>query len=130
MKTLALCIATGLSLSACVTISAPMGSTNPYENTVTQYPIETAMLNIYTKARSEQLVATVNNQRLSADIQVTPKGSMRFNNKMVQGAQISTVNKVNSQITEQSTAINYYTVNPLVFYGFTDNTGHLSPFLK
>ena len=45
---------------------------------------------------------------------------------MVQGAQVSTVNKVNSQITKQSTAINYYTVNPLVFYGFTDNTGQYS----
>ena len=122
MKTLGLCIAAGLSLSACVTINAPMSS-NGSENIVTQYPVETAMLNIYTKQRSEQLVAIVDNQSISADIQVTPKGSMRFNNKTVQGAEVNAINRVNNQITDQSVAINYFTVNPLVFHGFTDSTG-------
>ncbi|MGM8900516.1 hypothetical protein ACS8FC_18010, partial [Psychrobacter sp. 1Y4] len=37
-----------------------------------------------------------------------------------------TINKVNNQITNQSVAINYFTLNPLVFHGFTDSTGKYS----
>ena len=124
MKTLGLCIAAGLGLSACAS-GGTMGNTNS-NNIVTKYPVETAMLNIYTKQRSENLVAVVGNQSVAADIQVTPKGSMRFNNKMVQGTEINTINKVNNQITDQSVAINYFTLNPLMFYGFTDSTGKYS----
>ena len=124
MKTLGLCIAAGLGLSACAS-GGTMGNTNP-NNVVTEYPVETAMLNIYTKQRSENLVATIGNQTASADIQVTPKGNMVFNNKKVQGTEINTINKVNNQITNQSVAINYFTLNPLVFHGFTDSTGKYS----
>ncbi|WP_440454889.1 hypothetical protein [Psychrobacter sp. ASPA161_9] len=127
MKTLGLCIAAGLGLSACAggMNGGTTGNTNQ-NNIVTQYPVEAAMLNIYTKQRSDKLVAAVGNQSLSADIQVMPKGSMRFNNKSVQGTEINTINKMNNQITEQSVAINYFTLNPLVFYGFTDSTGKYS----
>jgi hypothetical protein len=127
MKTLGLCMVAGLGLSACATgmNGGTTGNTNP-NNMVTQYPVETAMLNIYTKARSEKLVAIVGNQSASADIQITPKGSMRFNNKAVQGTEINTINKVNNRITDQSVAINYFTLNPLVFHGFTDSTGKYS----
>ncbi|MGA4440460.1 hypothetical protein [Psychrobacter pocilloporae] len=124
MKTLGLCIAAGLGLSACAS-GGTMSNTNA-NNIVTEYPIETAMLNIYTKQRSENLVATIGNQTASADIQVTPKGNMVFNNKKVQGTEINTINKVNNQITNQSVAINYFTLNPLVFHGFTDSTGKYS----
>ena len=127
MKTLGLCIAAVLGLSACASgmNSGTTGTTNQ-NDIVTQYPVETAMLNIYTKQRSDKLVAAIGNQSLSADIQVTPKGSMQFNNKPVQGTEINTINKVNNQITEQSVAINYFTLNPLVFHGFTDSTGKYS----
>lgn len=127
MKTLGLCVLTGLGLSACAggMNGGALGNTNQ-NNIVTQYPIETAMLNIYTKQRSEKLVAVIGNQSVSADIQVTPKGSMRFNNKPVQGAEVNTINKVNNQITDQSVAINYFSLNPLVFHGFTDSTGKYS----
>ena len=124
MKTLGLCIAAGLGLSACAS-GGTMGNTNS-NNIVTQYPVETAMLNIYTKQRSENLVATIGNQTASADIKVTPKGNMVFNNKKVQGTEINTINKVNNQITNQSVAINYFTLDPLVFHGFTDSTGKYS----
>ena len=124
METLGLCIAAGLGLSACAS-GGTMGNTNS-NNIVTQYPVETAMLNIYTKQRSENLVATIGNQTASADIKVTPKGNMVFNNKKVQGTEINTINKVNNQITNQSVAINYFTLDPLVFHGFTDSTGKYS----
>ena len=130
MKKLGLCVAVGLSLSACA--GGMNGGTttgnqnNNSNNIVTQYPVETAMLNIYTKARSQSLVATVGNQTASADIKVTPKGSMVFNNKKVQGAEVNTINKVNNQVTDQSVAINYFTLQPLVFHGFTDSSGKYS----
>lgn len=124
MKALGLCMIAGLGLSACATgmNGAATGNTNQ-NNVVTQYPIEAAMLNIYTKARSEKLMAVVGNQSASADIKVTPKGRMMFNNKQVQGAEISTVNKVNNRVTNQSVATNYFTLNPLMFHGFTDSSG-------
>jgi hypothetical protein len=127
MKTLGLCIVAGLGLSACASgIGGGMTvNTNP-NNVVTQYPVETAMLNIYTKQRSEKLIAIVDNQSASADIQITPKGSLQFNNKAVQGAEVNTINKVNDRITNQSVAINYFTLNPLVFHGFTESTGTYS----
>ena len=127
MKTLGLCIVAGLGLSACASGigGGTTVNTNP-NNVVTQYPVETAMLNIYTKQRSEKLVAIVDNQSASADIQITPKGSLQFNNKAVQGAEVNTINKVNDRITNQSVAINYFTLNPLVFHGFTESTGTYS----
>ena len=126
MKTLGLCTLAALSLSACATgmNGGTMGNTQ--NNVVTQYPVETAMLNIYTKARSDKLMATIGNQSASAEINVTPKGQMMFNNKAVQGAEVNTINKVNNQITDQSVAINYFTLNPLVFHGFTDSSGKYS----
>ena len=111
----------GLSLSACVTINAPMDVTN--NNVVTEYPIETTMLNIYTKARSAKLIVMVDGQKATADIKVTPKGAMLFNGKPVQGSEISTTSTLSGQVTNQAVATNYFTLNPLVFHGFTDNTG-------
>lgn len=126
MKKLGLCIAIGISLSACASGMNGGATTGNQNNIVTQYPVEAAMLNIYTKVRSQKLVAVVGNQNVSADIKVTPKGSMLFNNKPVQGAEVNTINKVNNQVTDQSIAINYFTLNPLVFHGFTDSSGQYS----
>ncbi|WP_372811964.1 hypothetical protein, partial [Pseudoalteromonas nigrifaciens] len=80
MKILGMCIVAGLGLSACATgiSGTATGNTsqnNSSDNVVTQYPVETALLNIYTKQRSEKLVATVGGQSVAADIQITPKGS-------------------------------------------------------
>ena len=129
MKNLAVVVVAGLSLSACVTINAPMGSTDNGSsngNTITQYPVETALLNVYTKERSEQLYAVVDKQNIVADIKVTPKGTVAFNNKSVKAAEINTVTKRYDQITNQSIATNYFTTNPLMFHGFTDNSGRYS----
>ena len=130
MKKLGLIVAVSVGLSACAGGmdggTTGGNSNNNSNNIVTQYSVEAAMLNIYTKARSQSLVATVGNQTASADIKVTPKGSMVFNNKQVQGAEVNTINKVNNQITDQSVAINYFTLNPLVFHGFTDSSGKYS----
>lgn len=130
MKKLGLLVAVSVGLSACaggMNGGTTAGNSNNHSNNiVTQYPVEATMLNIYTKARSQSLVANVGNQTASADIKVTPKGSMVFNNKQVQGAEVNTINKVNNQVTDQSVAINYFTLNPLVFHGFTDSSGKYS----
>lgn len=128
MKKLALSTALGLSVSACAGgISGGTSIGNGNQNTmVTDYAIETAMLNIYTKPRNQQLMAVVDNQNLTADITVTPKGSMQFNNKQLFGAEVNTINKVNNQVANQSVSINYFTLNPLVFHGYTDSSGKYS----
>ena len=126
MKKLGLLVAVSVGLSACAGGINGGTTADTSNNIVTQYPVEAAMLNIYTKAHSQSLVATVGNQTASADIKVTPKGSMVFNNKQVQGAEVNTINKVNNQVTDQSVAINYFTLNPLVFHGFTDSSGKYS----
>ena len=133
MKNLGLGVLAGLSLalSACVTINgAPMGpadnSNGNNNNAVTQYPIETAMLNIYTKARSQKLAAVVNNQNIVADIKVIPKGATLFNGKQVQSAEFNTITRSDNQLIDQSVSINYFTLNPLVFHGYTDNSGEYS----
>lgn len=114
----------GLSLSACVTINAPMDITS--NNVVDEYPIETTMMNIYTQARSDTLSAIVDNQKIIATIKVAPKGAMLFNGKPVQASEISTISTLSDQVTNQSIATNYFTLNPLVFHGFTDSSGRYS----
>lgn len=126
MKNLTLVGLAGLSLSACVTINAPMSMPGHNDDIVTQYPIETAFLNIYTQPRSERLYATVDQQTIVADISVSPKGTTVFNNKSVQAADMSTFTKRFDQITNQSVATNYFTLNPLKFYGFSDTSGRYS----
>lgn len=123
MKNLGLGIIAGLGLSACVTINGASMGTTDNKQQVTEYPVEATMLNIYTKARSAKLMAMVNGQTVSADIKVTPKGAMLFNGKSVQGGEISTISTLSGQVTNQAVATNYFTLNPLVFHGFTDNTG-------
>ncbi len=117
MKKLGLLVAVSVGLSACAGGMSGGSTPGNSNNIVTQYPA---------KARSQSLVANVGNQKASADIKVTPKGSMVFNNKQVQGAEVNTINKVNNQVTDQSVAINYFTLNPLVFHGFTDSSGKYS----
>lgn len=127
MKALALCIAAALSLSACASMNN--GSTNPNSPTnqiVTQYPVETAMINIYTKQSTQKLMAKVDNQDIVADIKVTPKGTMVFDGKSAQGAEVNTITKSNNQLINQSVSINYFTLNPLVFRGYTDSSGEYS----
>jgi hypothetical protein len=129
MKKLGLYVIVGLSLSACaggMTNGTSVGNANQYNKVVTQFPIEAAMLNIYAKERSQKLVAVIDNRNVSAEIKVTPKGNMVFNNKQVQGAEVNTITKLDNQVIDQSVSINYFTPEPLVFHGFTDSSGEYS----
>lgn len=66
------------------------------------------------------MVAIVDNQSTSADFQIPSKGLIQFNNKAVQDTE------VNKQITDQSVAISYFTLNPLVLHAFTDSKSKYS----
>lgn len=58
MKKLGLCVLVGLGLSPCAGGMTTGGSPNNSvkQTVVTQYPVEAALLNIYTKPRSEKLI--------------------------------------------------------------------------
>ena len=129
MKTLGLCLLAALSLSACTTdVSNKSVVNKPLQihKVVTQYPVETAILNVYTRAYSDQLYTLVDEQLVVINTKVTPKGAMVFNNKQVQGAEMVAITAVNDQVVDKSVGINYFTLEPLVFHGFTSDVGEYS----
>lgn len=126
MKTFALLMVAGLSLSACATSMNNNVVMNTPNKVVTHYPVETAMLNVYTRTYSDQLYTLVDEQLIVINTEVTPKGAMIFNNKQVQGAEMLAITTVNDQVVDKSVGINYFTLEPLVFYGFTSNVGEYS----
>ena len=129
MKTLGLCILAALSLSACTTdVSNKSVVNKPLQihKVVTQYPVETAILNVYTRAYSDQLYTLVGEQLVVINTKVTPKGAMVFSNKQVQGAEMVAITTVNDQVVDKSVGINYFTLEPLVFHGFTSDVGEYS----
>ena len=93
---------------------------------VTQYPVETAMFNIYTRTYSDQLYTLIDEKLVVINTKVTPKGAMTFDNKQVQGAEMVIITTVNDQVVDKSVGINYFTLEPLVFHGFTSDVGEYS----
>ena len=129
MKTLGLFILAALSLSACTTdVSNKSVVNKPLQihKVVTQYPVETAILNVYTRAYSDQLYTLVDEQLVVINTKVTPKGAMVFNNKQVQGAEMVAITTINDKVVDKSVGINYFTLEPLVFHGFTSDIGEYS----
>lgn len=126
MKNLTLLIVAGLSLSACTTVMNTEVKSNNSHQTVTEFPVETALLNIYTKARTDTLIKANDDQNTVFDIKVVPKGAMVFNNQQVKGAETTYTIKSNGVINQQLISVNYYTLNPTKFYGFTNSLGQYS----
>lgn len=126
MKALGSSLLAALTLSACTAgmNTGTMSSTNT--QVVTEYPVETALLNIYTQPRSETLTQVNGAQNSVIDIKVTPKGAMRFDGKRVQGAERSYITKIDGDVVNNSASINYFTLNPTRFYGYTDSSGEYS----
>lgn len=130
MKTLGLCLLAGLSLSACATGMSPADNSvdgamanqvNLNSNIATQYPVEMAMLNIYTKPFMETLYTSSDELKIAASFQTTPKGAVTFNGEPVQASQTLATTIVNGQVVDKSLGVDYYTFNPLVFRGFTSD---------
>ena len=129
MESLGLCILAVLSLGACTTgvsNNAVLNKLNQTHKVVTHYPVETAMLNVYTREYSDQLYTLIDEQLVVIDTKVTPKGAMVFNNQQVQAAEMVAITTVNDQVVDKSVGINYFTLEPLVFHGFTSDVGEYS----
>ena len=126
MKTLGLCMLAVLSLSACTTGVNNSVVINTPNKIITHYPVETAMLNVYTRAYSDQLYTLIDEDLVVINTKVTPKGAMVFNNKQVQGAEMVAITTINDQVVDKSVGINYFTLEPLIFHGFTSDVGEYS----
>ncbi len=126
MKTVAFYLLASLALSACTTAMNTGITSNNSNQTVTEFPVETAMNNIYTKTRSEDLSTVMYGLKMIAEFTVTPKGTTVFNNQQVHSAEVVTVSKVEGQVVDKSVGVNYFTLNPLVFHGFTKDSGEYS----
>ena len=126
MKTLGLFTLAALGLSACATSTNNSVVMNTPNKVVTQYPVETAILNVYTRVYSDQLYTLVDEQLVVINTKVTPKGVVVFNNRQVQGAEMVAITTVNDQVVDKSVGVNYFTLEPLVFHGFTSDVGEYS----
>ena len=128
MKKLGLYVLVGLGLSACaggMTTGGSLNNKGVKQNVVTQYPVETALLNIYTRPRSEKLYGDGNSQFNAIEFIVVPKASTTFEGKRVQSAEM-TVIAHNDDETEKFATVHYFSVNPAIFYGFTNSLGEYS----
>ena len=122
MKTLAWTAAliVGLSVTACTTNGASIGTTEVNVNSgVSQFPVETVFLNIYAKAWNETLYGEFEEVPVALVFETIPKGSMMFNGQRVQGSATIGTTKILDKNVDRSEGINYFTLNPLVFRGFT-----------
>ena len=126
MKTVAFYLLASLALSACTTAMNTGITSNNSNQTVTEFPVQTAMNNIYTKTRSEDLSTVMYGLKMAKEFTVMPKGTTVFNNQQVQSAEVVTVSKVEGQVVDKSVGVNYFTLNPLVFHGFTKDSGEYS----
>lgn len=110
MKIVAFCLLASLISSACTTAINTEITSNNSNQTVTEFPVETALLNIYTKARTDKLIQANDNQNTVLEIKVVPKGKMTFNNQQVQGAETTYTTKSDGTTDQQLISVNYYTL--------------------
>ena len=126
MKILGLCILGTLSLNACTTGVNNSVVMNTPNKIVTYYPVETAMLNIYTKERNQELVPVVGEQQMVITNSIIPKGSSVFEGKQVQSAERNTLIETDHHVVMNLSRIHYFTLTPLVFHGFIDSSDEYS----
>ena len=121
MKTLAVAAIAGLGLSACVSMNSGSMSQNAANQTVTQFPIEMALINIYAKPSNETLYSAIEGIAVEVNFKTTPKGAVMFNGQRVQSSEVVATTKILGEIIDKSVGANYYTLDPLVFRGFTSD---------
>lgn len=129
MKTLGLFILAALSLSACTTDMSNDAIVNKHVQThevVTQYPVEAAILNIYTKARSQALLSVIGGQEMVITNRIIPKGSTVFEGKQVQSAEKNTLIETDHHVVMNLSRNYYFTLTPLVFHGSIDSSDEYS----
>ena len=129
MESLGLCILAVLNVGACATgvsNNVVLNKPDKTHKVVTQYPVETAMLNIYTKERNQELVSVVGEQEMVITNSVIPKISSVFEGKHVQSAEKNTLIETDHHVVMNLSRIHYFTLAPLVFHGFIDSSDEYS----
>lgn len=121
MKTLGLLICAGLSLSAHAVEIKTSSSFDKVGQMVNQFPVETAMVNIYNQKRSETLSVVIEGEPTIIKTRVIPKENTIFDNHKVRSAATSHLITSAKETDFEITSIYYFTLNPLKFYGFTNN---------
>lgn len=121
MKTLGLLIVAGITSSA---NAADIKTSPSFDNTdqvVNQFPVETALFNIYNKERIDILSVIIEGEPTIIETTVIPKGTTVFNNHWVQSAATSHLITSAKEADFEIASIYYFTLNPLKFYGFTNS---------
>jgi len=97
MNTVTLHLLASLTLSAHVTEIKTRPSFNNDNQAVNKFPIETALLNIYSKECIDILSVIIEDEPTVIETKVIPKGTMVFNNQWVQSASISNCYSIHTQ---------------------------------
>ena len=119
MKTLGLCILAVLSLGACTTGINSSVLTSLTNKVITQYPIEGALINIYSKPSNDTLYIVDDKLQVASQLVTLPLGIVTFNGKPVHASRMTSITYIDNQNVKTSIEDNYYTFDPLVFHGFS-----------
>lgn len=93
---------------------------NANNRVVTQYPVETAMTNIYNVKFSDTLYGRIGDQPLVIKYKVTPQAEAEFNNQRVQSAKVVGSISQNDSVVTNISRTNYFTLQPFKLRGYID----------
>ena len=119
MKILGLCILATLSLGACATGINNSVLTSLTNKVINQYPVERALINIYSKPSNDTLYIVDDKLQVASQLVTLPLGIVTFNGKPVHASRMTSTIYVDNQNVKTSIEDNYYTFDPLVFHGFS-----------
>ena len=119
MKTLGLCLLATLSLGACTTGISSSMLTSHANKMITQYPIERALINIYSKPSNYTSYLVDDQLQLAVQVVTLPLGTVTFDGKPVHASRITSTIYIDNQNVNTSIEDNYYSFDPLVFHGFS-----------
>ena len=119
MKVLGLCILAVLSLGACTTVINSSVLTSLTNKVINQYPVERALINIYSKPSNDTLYIVDDKLQVASQLVTLPLGIVTFNGKPVHASRMTSITYVDNQNVKTSIEDNYYTFDPLVFHGFS-----------
>ena len=127
MKTIAFCLLASLALSACTTGIKSSSTINNPDSDVTQFPVETAVINIFTKEYSDSLYSLLPDKKsLEFDYKIIPKAASNFENQQVQSVQSISSTSIDNEVITRNIRMSYFTLNPFLFKGYTSSSGEYS----
>ena len=121
MKLLAGLVVSGVALTA--QAATTNISAAAHDEAITQFPVEQAMVNILTKQADRTMHARYKGRNLRLRDVITPVGQIEFDGRQVMGAQLTRTRASDEEVFSTSVGVNYFTLAPLTFYGFTTSDG-------